>query len=211
MKPHLVIATGNENKVGEFREALSSLTIDLSSAREHGITRLPPEMGTSYEENALLKAGYVALRTGLPSLGDDSGLEVDALEGAPGLYSARYGGKLSHGERLAHLLAEMRKIPRGARGASFICVLTLALPSGGVETFRGECRGEILQGPRGEGGFGYDPVFFSPELGRSFAEATPEEKRRVSHRGRAVDAFLAWTLTPMGRGTIGDHAAAREP
>lgn len=188
----LVIASGNEGKVAEFRGALSTLNVEVLSAGELGVTTFPPETGSSYEENALLKAGYASLQTKLPALGDDSGLEVEALRGAPGLYSARFGGDLSPGERTAHLLEKLRRVPQGERGARFVCSLVLATPRGGLHTFEGRCEGEILQGPRGTAGFGYDPVFYSHDLQKSFAEATPEEKRRVSHRGRAVQKLLEW-------------------
>lgn len=188
----LVIASQNEGKLQEFREALSTLTFTVLAAGEVGVRTFPPEEGHSYQENALLKAAHVAVKSKLPSLGDDSGLEVDALGGAPGLYSARFGGRLSPGERIAHLLAKLRGVPIDKRHARFVCVLVLATPSGYVFTFEGSCEGRILQGPRGEGGFGYDPVFYSPELGKSFAEATREEKARVSHRGRALAALVAW-------------------
>ena len=195
----LVLATGNEGKVLEFRQALSGTSLTLLSASEAGVTDFPKETGSSYEENALGKAAHVALRTRLPSLGDDSGLEVDALDGAPGLFSARFGGKVSSGERIAHLLARLRRVPPEERGARFVCVLVLATPNGGMRTFEGECRGRLLEGPRGESGFGYDPVFYSPDLGKTFAEATPEEKRRVSHRGRALEAFRTWLSTPQAQ------------
>ena len=195
----LVLATGNEGKVLEFQQALTNTSLTLLSASKLGVTTFPEETGSSYEENALGKAGYVALKTRLPSLGDDSGLEVDALDGAPGLYSARFGGKVSSGERIAHLLAKLRRVPPEERGARFVCVLVLATPNGGVRTFRGECRGRLLEGPRGESGFGYDPVFYSPDLGKTFAEATPEEKRSVSHRGRALEAFRVWLDSPQAK------------
>lgn len=198
----LVVATGNEGKMAEFRQALGRLDVDLLSAREAGLGRFPAETGASYEENALLKAGFAALHTGLPALSDDSGLEVDVLDRAPGIFSARFGGDLSDGERIAFLLDKMKKVPRGARGASFVCTIVLATPGGEVVSFTGECRGEILQGPRGTGGFGYDPVFLSSDLGKTFAEASAEEKRRVSHRGRALARFLEWALTPVGKRTM---------
>lgn len=206
----IVIATGNEGKVHEFRRALARLDVELLSARGAGITRFPEETGASYEENALLKAGYAALQTGLPALADDSGLEVDVLDGAPGIYSARFGGDLGDGERIAFLLEKMREVPRGARGASFVSTVVLATPGGEVKSFVGECRGEILEGPRGEGGFGYDPVFFSPELHRTFAEADGDAKGRVSHRGRALQRFLEWALTPVGKRTIQETAPRRD-
>jgi XTP/dITP diphosphohydrolase len=202
----LVIATGNAGKMREFRQALSRLDVTLSSAAEVGIKVFPEEIGSTYEENALLKAGFVALQTGLPALSDDSGLEVDVLDGAPGVYSARYGGNLSDGERIAYLLEQLRDVPKGARGASFVSSVVLATPSGEVKTFRGECRGEILQGPRGEDGFGYDPVFYSAELGKTFGEVDPLAKQRVSHRGRALQRFLEWALSPVGKRTIQEGA-----
>ncbi len=207
----IVIATGNDGKLREFRRALARLDVELVSAREAGIARFPEETGASYEENALLKAGFAALQTGLPALADDSGLEVDVLEGAPGIYSARFGGEIGDGERIAFLLEKMRDVPRGARGASFVSTVVLATPGGEVKSFVGECRGEILEGPRGDGGFGYDPVFFSPELHRTFAEADGYAKGRVSHRGRALQRFLEWALTPVGKRTIQETAPRRNP
>ena len=206
----IVIATGNPGKLREFRRALGRLDVELLSAADAGITRFPEETGASYEENALLKAGYAALHSGLPALSDDSGLEVDVLDGAPGVYSARYGGNLHDGERIAYLLDKLRDVPRGARGASFVSTVVLATPGGEVKSFVGECRGEILEGPRGEGGFGYDPVFFSPELSRTFAEAEAGAKDRVSHRGRALQRFLEWALTPVGKRTMQETAPRRD-
>jgi XTP/dITP diphosphohydrolase len=205
MKLKLVIASSNPGKIREFRDALRRLDIDLLSAADVGLGPFPEETGASYEENALMKAGFAALGSGLPALADDSGIEVDALDGAPGIYSARFGGPMTDGERLAHLLQKIRKVPRGARSASFVCTVVLATPGGEVVTFTGECRGEILQGPHGEGGFGYDPIFYSPELGKSFAQANTEEKARVSHRGRALRNFLTWALTPTAKHTMAER------
>lgn len=210
MSLKLVLATANSGKVLEFKGALSPLPLELVSAAELGVTRFPAENGLSYEENALLKAGYVALATGCSSLGDDSGLEVDALGGAPGIYSARYGGQLSDGERVSYLLSQLREVPRGARGAVFVCCLVLATPGGQLKTFRGECRGDILMGPKGQAGFGYDPIFYSPELGKTFAEGSKEEKQRVSHRGRALKAFIDWALTAKGKRTMSDVTPVQE-
>lgn len=207
----LVVATGNGGKLAEFKDALSRLDLALLSLADTGIETLPSETGASYEENALLKAGFVALRTGLPALADDSGLEVDALSGAPGLYSARFGGPgLSDGERMAHLLGELRQVPAAGRGAAFKCVIVLATPGGEIASFSGETRGELTAGPRGEGGFGYDPIFRSRELGKTFAEASMAEKRTVSHRGRALTSFLEWALTPIGKRTIESRVPPRE-
>jgi XTP/dITP diphosphohydrolase len=188
----LVLATANEGKVLEFQQALPPDLSELVSARELGVTAFPEETGTSYAANALTKAAFVAGRTGLPSLADDSGLEVDALGGAPGLYSARFGGLASDRERTAHLLEQLRGVPEGGRGARFICVLGFVTPAGDAHTFEGRCEGVTTTAPRGGGGFGYDPVFWSPELGKTFAEATPEEKAAVSHRGRALAKLAAW-------------------
>ena len=207
----VVVATSNVGKLREFQEALARLELDLLGLSDVGVTRMPDETGASYEENALLKAGFVALRTKLPALADDSGIEVDALGGRPGVFSARYGGEgLSDGERMAHLLDEMRTVPRKGRGATFRCVVVLATPGGEVARFEGETRGEVTVGPRGDNGFGYDPVFESAELGKTFAEATMAEKRSVSHRGRALQAFLDWARTPIGKRTMQSIEPRRE-
>lgn len=202
MSSRLVIATGNPGKMTEFREALASLDLELLSAADAGVTQFPAESGSTYEENALMKAAYVAMQTGLPSLSDDSGIEVDALDGRPGVHSARFGGELSDGERMALLLDHLRSAGDSDRGASFQARLVLATPQGHVQVFSGEVRGEILQGPRGRDGFGYDPIFFSSELGKTFGEASLTEKWRVSHRGRALRDFIAWAQTPQGQAIL---------
>lgn len=204
-----VLASGNAGKAAELRAALAGTGIALVTASEAGVPELPEETGASYEENALLKAAAVAVRTGRVTLADDSGLEVDALGGEPGVHSARFGGDLPDGERMAYLLRRLRTVPDERRTARFVCVLVLAHPDGDVVTFRGACEGRILQGPRGDGGHGYDPVFQSADLGRSFGEATLEEKNRVSHRARALRALRAWldgegALTFARSGTRGD-------
>lgn len=192
----LVIASANEGKVAEFRSALMDLLGDkvpeIRLASEVGITQLPPEDGKIYEENAVTKASFVAAQTGLPSLGDDSGLEVDALNGAPGLYSARYGGELSNDERIAYLLKQLEGVPQKERGARFVCALALVSPDGDTQTFWGECKGEILEVPRGTDGFGYDPVFYSYDLKHSFAQTSSKKKAHVSHRGRALRKLTEW-------------------
>ena len=127
--------------------------------------------------------------SGLPVLADDSGLMVDSLDGAPGVYSARYGHKNSDAERIDYLLANLKDVPAGSRAAKFVCVITCLWPNGRKIVARGECPGEILFAPQGTGGFGYDPVFFLPELGKTYAELTPAEKNAISHRARALQAF----------------------
>lgn len=186
----LVLATTNEGKVAEFRCALTSLRV--VSAGELGVADFPEETGGTYAANALTKASFVMQRTGLPSLADDSGLEVDALDGAPGLYSARFGGLESERERTEHLLAQLQGVPEVAREAAFVCVLGFVTPDGDAETFEGRCRGRITETPRGTHGHGYDPVFYSLELAQTFAEAPPEAKARLSHRARALAKFSAW-------------------
>ena len=198
----LVLATGNAGKVREFREALAAHPVELVPAADAGVARFPPEDGDTYEANAMLKAAHVATVTGLPALADDSGLEVDALGGAPGVHSARFGGELGDGERNAHLLSHLRLVPDQERTARFVSVLVLATPTGEVRSFEGRCEGRILQGPRGTDGFGYDPVFHSDELDESFGRATRAEKRRVSHRGRALRAFVRWLNGPDGEAVL---------
>ena len=163
--------------------------------------RCPEETGDTYAANAMAKAAASAAAVGLPALGDDSGLEVDALAGAPGVRSARWAGEsATDADRIAKLLAALRDVPAAARGARFRCVVAVAWPDGRVETAAGECAGTIATAPRGAGGFGYDPVFIAAELGRTFGEATAEDKRRLSHRSRAVGALGRCLATVRGGG-----------
>lgn len=183
--PTLVIATSNTGKVREFAQALTPLGWDCVGLG--GVT-LPEETGTTYAENARLKAEAAARATGHPALADDSGIEVAALGGAPGVYSARYGNLNSDAERNAYLLAELGDHPD--RRAKFVSVLVLAYPDGRREEYRGEVAGELLGAPRGEGGFGYDPLFVPEGETRTLAELSVAEKQAVSHRGRAVAELL---------------------
>ena len=200
----LVVATGNPAKVVEFREALRDLDVALAAAADLGVTEFPPEAGSTYEANARGKAVHAARATGRPALADDSGLEVDALDGAPGVRSARFGGDLTTPERNAHLLAALEGVPAAERGARFVSAIVLATPDGETATFHGAVEGTILDAPRGEQGFGYDPLFFCPELGTTFAEASTARKRTVSHRGRALEAFGAWARSDEGRALLRD-------
>ena len=194
----LVLASKNEKKLKEMNEILSGLGVEVCLQSDVGVDVDVEETGTTFEENSMLKAKAVMEASGLPAIADDSGLCVDALNGAPGVYSARYGGEgLDDTARYKLLLASM---PRGAaRTAKFVSVITCCFPNGDVITARGECPGTIAFAPMGEGGFGYDPVFFQPKLKKTFAQLSAEEKNAVSHRGKALAAFaekLAVTFSP---------------
>jgi len=195
----VVIATSNPGKYRELAQGLEPLGWELRPLPDFGV-ELPEETGTTFEDNALMKAATVAQKTRLPALADDSGLVVDALGGEPGIYSARYGGRSNDRDRNVYLLERLRGVPPEERTARFVAVLALAYPDGHVESYRGEVEGVILEAPRGEGGFGYDPLFYLPELERTFAELAPEEKARHSHRARALAKLLeAWKDGPPPR------------
>ncbi len=181
----MVVATSNPGKVNEFREALSGLGWQLEAL---GNVTLPEETGSTYAENAMIKAAAASMQTGLPALADDSGLEVAALGGEPGIYSARFGDRKDDHERNLYLLERTRNA--ADRRARFVSVLVLAYPDGHIEEYRGEVDGKLLEGPRGVGGFGYDPLFGLPD-GRSLAQLSLAEKRAVSHRGKAFAALKA--------------------
>ncbi len=192
MVKELVVATSNQGKLREIRALLEPLGIRVVSAREAGFKGDIEEVGESFEENARLKAETVARALGKPALADDSGLEVDALGGAPGVRSARYAGEGATDEaNNRKLLEALRGLPPEQRGARFVCVMCLVTPQGRCITARGELAGRIALEPRGEGGFGYDPVFELPELGVSVAEISPEEKNRISHRARALQSLAS--------------------
>ena len=184
----LVLASKNQKKLVEMNDILSHLGIEVCSEAEAGVDVEVEETGTTFEENSLLKARAVMEASGMPAIADDSGLCVDALGGAPGVYSARYGGEGLDDVRRYQLLLENMKgqMPRTAK---FVSVITCCFPNGDVITARGECPGTIAFAPMGEGGFGYDPVFFVPPLKKTFAQLAPEEKNAVSHRGKALAAF----------------------
>ncbi len=184
----MVLASKNQKKMKEMNEILSTMGVEVCLQADVGIDIDVEETGTTFEENSLLKAKAVMEASGLSAIADDSGLCVDALNGAPGVYSARYGGEgLDDTGRYKLLLANM---PKGeARTAKFVSVITCCFPNGDVLTARGECPGTIAFAPMGEGGFGYEPVFFLPKLKKTFAQLTAEEKNAISHRGLALEAF----------------------
>ncbi|MGH7312774.1 MAG: RdgB/HAM1 family non-canonical purine NTP pyrophosphatase [Candidatus Rokuibacteriota bacterium] len=183
------MATLNPAKGRELAALLAGLPLDVRTLDEFPGARLPEETGDSYAANALLKARAAARYTGLLALGDDSGLEVDALGGAPGLRSARFGGPgLDDAGRCERLLAALSGVGEAGRRARFRCVIALVDPDGDERLVEGAAEGVILTAPRGRGGFGYDPLFYYPPLGRTFAELSDAEKAQVSHRGRAVES-----------------------
>ncbi|MSQ12795.1 MAG: XTP/dITP diphosphatase [Dehalococcoidia bacterium] len=186
-KPILLIATTNEGKVREFKQLLKDVPVRLVSLRDAHITQDVEETGTTFEENASLKAVMYARLIGLWALAEDSGLEIDALSGEPGVYSRRYAGvDATDAERVQYLLSKLRNVPWECRGARFRSVIAIASPVGVRRVVEGECRGTIALVPNGAEGFGYDPVFWLPELGRTVAELSLEEKNRVSHRSRSA-------------------------
>jgi XTP/dITP diphosphohydrolase len=183
----LVIATGNPGKFSEIAAHLEGLSALLLPLDRVGPVKLPPESGESFQENARLKAAAVAEASGFIAVADDSGLEVDALGGRPGVLSARYAGLgASDADRNALLLQELRATPEPLRTARFRCVIAIAEPDGTVRFAEGHCEGRITQVPRGSHGFGYDPIFEIPWLGRTLAEVDPAVKNRLSHRALAL-------------------------
>lgn len=189
----LVLASKNQHKLLEMEHILRNLGLEVVLESQVGVDVDVEETGTTFLENAALKARAVMEASGMAAIADDSGLMVDALDGAPGVYSARYGNLDSDQARTSYLLENLKDVPAGKRGAQFVSAIVCILPDGREVHAQGTCQGEILFAPRGENGFGYDPVFYSPELKKTFSEATEEEKSTVSHRGRALRAFLtAW-------------------
>lgn len=194
----LVIATRNPGKTREIRELLKDFPIAIKNLDDFGPIPEAVEDGETFEENAYKKSSFTARVLGFPALSDDSGLVVDALDGRPGVYSARYGGEnVTDGQRAAKLLEEMEG--KSHRTARFACVISVAVPTGQALTYENQCEGLIAETPAGSNGFGYDPVFYYPPLEKTFAQLSPEEKNRVSHRGKALlelrsefDKVLEW-------------------
>lgn len=193
-----VLATRNQGKLREFQELLKGFPVELRSLNDFGPIPEVEEDGATFDENAYKKAHFTAKVLGLPAIADDSGLVVEALAGSPGVLSARYAGpKATDQENIGKLLKDMSGAEN--RKAAFECVISIAVPSGPALTYEGRCEGEITHEPHGDEGFGYDPVFFYPPFGKTFAELSMEEKNRVSHRGRALanvaeelDKILKW-------------------
>lgn len=185
----LILASKNPGKLRELQEILGSLHVEVLMESQVGLDLDVEETGTTFEENSFLKADAVMKASGMPAIADDSGLMVDALDGAPGVYSARYGNLHNDAERTAYLLKNLESVPDDQRAAKFVSVITACFPDGRVIRARGECPGVITRAPRGSGGFGYDPVFLVPELGATFSELSSEEKNRISHRGKALRLF----------------------
>ncbi len=187
----IVLASNNAHKLEELRAILTTLGMEVVSQKDMGITVEPEENGTTFEENSYIKAKTIMDCCGLPTIADDSGLMVDALDGAPGVYSARFGGESckTDRDRLNYLLERMQEVPDERRTAKFVSVITLLTPEGGKIVARGECPGTILRVPKGDNGFGYDPVFYVVGEGSTFAQLPAERKNRISHRARALTAF----------------------
>ncbi len=184
----VVLASKNAHKLQELQDILSAQGVEVILESAAGVDVEVEETGTTFEENSLLKARAVMEASGLPAIADDSGLMVDALNGAPGVYSARYGGPdLDDVGRYRLLLENMRGVLD--RKCRFVSAITLCMPSGDIVTARGECPGTLAYAPQGENGFGYDPIFFVPEKKKTFAQLTAEEKNAISHRGRALQLF----------------------
>ena len=187
----VVLASKNKHKLGEISQITEKFGMELVLESDLGVDIDVEETGSTFEENSFLKAEAVMKATGLPALADDSGIAVDALNGEPGIYSARYGfdESLDDWGRLQLLLKNTEQVPDERRQAKFVCVITLVTPQQEIIQARGEVHGMLLRTPAGQGGFGYDPIFYYPPLGKSLAELTPEEKNQVSHRANALQVF----------------------
>ncbi len=185
--PKLLLATNNPGKAAEYRQLLAGCGWELVTPSELGLSLPAEETGDTYEENARMKALKAAHLSGLHSLADDSGLEVDALAGEPGPRAARFGGEgATHQEKMSLLLERLQGVPLLERGCRFVCVIAVADPQGGARLCRGVCKGLVAEAPQGEGGFGYDPIFYLRERGLTMAQLSAEEKNAISHRGRAA-------------------------
>ena len=188
MKQTIIFATGNEGKMREIRQILEGMDVELLSMKEAGIEADIVENGKNFEENAVIKAKAVAVKTDHIVLADDSGLEIDYLNGEPGVYSARYlGEETPFSDKSADLLRRLKDVPAEERSARFVCAIAAVFPDGETVVTRGAVDGRIAYELRGDNGFGYDPIFYLPEYDRTAAELTDEEKNRISHRSRALE------------------------
>ncbi len=200
----LLVATTNRHKLDEYRAIFAGLPFTLLSLADIQLALDVEETGTTFQENAELKALTYARVSGMLSLADDSGLEIDALGGAPGVYSARFvRPDASYEERFQVIFAQLQGLPAEKRSARFQCVITIAEPTGYCRSVQGTIDGRITEAPRGAHGFGYDPIFLVPELGKTTAELPPEEKNRISHRGKAAqlarELLINWPLSPSSQ------------
>lgn len=198
----IVLASGNPSKAREVRAALEGMNVELLLPAEAGFEFEVEETGSTYAENALIKARAACEASGLPALADDSGVEVDALPGELGVRSARFGGDgLDDSGRNALLLERMREVTDAGRGARYVCVLAYQKPDGWFGFFEGALHGRILRAPQGEGGFGYDPLMYLPEQGCAVSELSLEVKNRISHRGIALTEFREWLAREAADGS----------
>jgi XTP/dITP diphosphohydrolase len=183
----IIFATGNENKLREIRQITENMGIEIVSMKDAGYYTEVEETGTTFEENAYLKASAIAKKCNLPTLADDSGLEIDYLNKEPGIYSSRFMGEdTPHSVKNAELLRRMEGVPDEKRTARFVCAICFVRPDGSSETVRATMEGRVAYKSAGKNGFGYDPIFFLPERGCTSAELSPEEKNKISHRGKAL-------------------------
>ncbi len=188
----VALASNNQNKLREMKAILAPLGWEILSMKELGIQVDPEENGLTFEENSAIKAVAVMEAAGLPAIADDSGIEVDALNGAPGVHSARYGGEQCPDDkaRNVYLMKNMEMVPEGQRTGRFVSVITMAMPDGSIISARGELEGEILREEVGDGGFGYDPLFYIPTEGCTMAQLTAQRKNEISHRAVALSNFV---------------------
>ncbi|CAM3750398.1 XTP/dITP diphosphatase [Mesobacillus zeae] len=194
----VIIATKNKGKAKEFERIFNARGFDVKTLLDYPEAPDIEETGATFEENAILKAESASDRLGKMVIADDSGLEVDALGGRPGIYSARYAGTEKNDDaNIDKVLDELKDVPAAERTARFRCVLAVSIPGGGTQTFSGSCEGRILPERRGTNGFGYDPVFYADEMNRSMAELEPAEKNKISHRARALEKLEQTLLTSL--------------
>ena len=198
----MLIATNNSGKVEEYRRLLGYLPVELTTPSNEGMTEEPDETGDTFEENALIKARFYSEATGLPALADDSGIEVDALNGEPGVRSARYGGmqEASDDDRNKLLLSKLSHVPWEERTARFRCAVAMVWPDAGEETFQGACQGFVAFETSGQKGFGYDPLFYYPNFDKTFGQVDAEAKDSVSHRGIAARKAVQRLKEVVGAG-----------